>query len=139
MQVNRMGFWNPVAVDPNGGSNTNYGMDAHVQLILPNNLPAGMTISKVSLVNATTGGNWDSFGYPYHQFVGVYSPDGLTQLLHMGNPSEAVPVSSGQYLNLYIDTGSSDHPENVFRSGDIFNITVDSSIGPQIYNCLTLH
>ncbi|MDB5100743.1 MAG: hypothetical protein JWM80_5164 [Cyanobacteria bacterium RYN_339] len=126
--VNRMGFWNPVSVDANGGSNTNFGQDYHVQLILPT-VTGSVTVSKVTLRNNATGGTWDSMGYPAHQFVGVYSNDGLTQLLAAGSTTNATAVSSGQYFNMYMDTGNPDTPNNVVRAGDTFDATLETSAG----------
>jgi hypothetical protein len=74
-------------------------------------------------------------GYPSHQWVGVYAADGATLLLKAGG---STPVSANQVLNLYMDTGNPDTPNNVVRAGDQFNVTLDNGASPRTFTGLQL-
>jgi hypothetical protein len=134
LQVDSQGFWNAFSVDSNAGSNADFGKDVHVTLALPSDL-AGTTMSKLSLENTTTGGSWDSAGYPNHQWVGVYAADGATLLLKGGSTAA---ISAGQRLELYMDTGNPDTPKNALHAGDVINVTLETAAGQKAFTGLKL-
>jgi hypothetical protein len=134
MQIDSQGFWNTIATDPNPNSNADYGKDAHLELTLPSDL-ASTTLTKVSMQNTTTGGHWDSVGYPNHQYLAVYASDGATQLLKGGS---SAPIAAGQKLELYMDTGNPDTPNNALHAGDLIIIQLETAAGARSFSGLKL-
>lgn len=132
--VDRMGFWNYLTIDPNGGSNANYGKDRHLVMQL-NRFVDSAVVSKITLELPAAGKAWHTLGYPERQTLGVYAADDATIAIKTG-AGQTMGIGGAKTFHLYVDVEDAANPP--LKAGDAVRITLHTNYGDSIFDNLKL-